>query len=196
MLDQNTDRMWFVIGALVVGAGIILLANKMLPNMFSEVVHAFENPLEAFNSSEDDDLRKITWMKTINDFSKIYDTSGATLTKIPNQTVSGFSNSGTRIQSVGGTKALKGVLDLIFNQDQVQGREYVYTMDVKNNSSEQVTIRNNKGKVSRVGAGETRTIRLVGHGDNVSHLQMQLLTARNDIDLDVTVSNLKLGYYN
>lgn len=46
-----------------------------------------------------------------------------------------------------------------------------------------------------VGAGETKTIHLVGHGDDVSHLQMQLLTARNDIDLDVTVSNLKLGYY-
>lgn len=37
MLDQNTDRMWYVIGALVVGAGIILLANKAMPGVFANV---------------------------------------------------------------------------------------------------------------------------------------------------------------
>lgn len=37
MLDQNTDRMWFVIGALVVGAGIILLANKTMPEIFASI---------------------------------------------------------------------------------------------------------------------------------------------------------------
>ena len=43
MLDQNTDRMWFVIGALVVGAGIILLANKAMPQIFASVTESFEN---------------------------------------------------------------------------------------------------------------------------------------------------------
>lgn len=42
MLDQNTDRMWFVIGALVVGAGIILLANKTMPEVFASVADSFE----------------------------------------------------------------------------------------------------------------------------------------------------------
>lgn len=42
MLDQNTDRMWYVIGALVVGAGIILLANKMMPEVFANVTGTFE----------------------------------------------------------------------------------------------------------------------------------------------------------
>lgn len=37
MLDQNTDRMWYVIGAVIVGAGIILLANKMLPEVFANI---------------------------------------------------------------------------------------------------------------------------------------------------------------
>lgn len=41
MLDQNTDRMWFVIGALVVGAGIILLANQFMPEVFAQVGKAF-----------------------------------------------------------------------------------------------------------------------------------------------------------
>jgi len=41
MLDQNTDRMWFVIGALVVGAGIILLANQFMPEVFAQVGKTF-----------------------------------------------------------------------------------------------------------------------------------------------------------
>lgn len=47
MLDQNTDRMWFVIGALVVGAGIILLANKVMPEIFAKVGRSFENIVES-----------------------------------------------------------------------------------------------------------------------------------------------------
>jgi len=43
MLDQNTDRMWYVIGALVVGAGIILLANKAMPEIFASVADTFED---------------------------------------------------------------------------------------------------------------------------------------------------------
>lgn len=43
MLDQNTDRMWFVIGALVVGAGIILLANNMVPELFAKVTGSMKN---------------------------------------------------------------------------------------------------------------------------------------------------------
>ena len=47
MLDQNTDRMWYVIGALVVGAGIILLANKGLPEVFASVTESFEQPMNS-----------------------------------------------------------------------------------------------------------------------------------------------------
>ena len=47
MLDQNTDRMWFVIGALVVGAGIILLANKTIPEIFGNTVSAMNNIVTA-----------------------------------------------------------------------------------------------------------------------------------------------------
>lgn len=46
MLDQNTDRMWYVIGALVVGAGIILLANKAMPEIFASVAKTFEDKTE------------------------------------------------------------------------------------------------------------------------------------------------------
>lgn len=51
MLDQNTDRMWYVIGALVVGAGIILLANKALPEVFANVTKSFNGVVEEGTSA-------------------------------------------------------------------------------------------------------------------------------------------------
>ena len=42
MLDQNTDRMWFVIGAVIVGAAIIFIANGTLPTLFASVSDNFD----------------------------------------------------------------------------------------------------------------------------------------------------------
>ena len=46
MLDQNTDRMWFVIGAVIVGAGIIALANLLFPKMFEDISTSFKGAIE------------------------------------------------------------------------------------------------------------------------------------------------------
>ena len=43
MLDQNTDTMWFVIGAVIVGAAIIFIANGTLPDIFASVADSFED---------------------------------------------------------------------------------------------------------------------------------------------------------
>ena len=51
MLDQNTDRMWFVIGALVVGAGIILLANKTMPEVFANITKTFKDTTDSATSA-------------------------------------------------------------------------------------------------------------------------------------------------
>ena len=37
MLDQNTDRMWYVIGAVLIGAAIILGMNTFMPSAFASV---------------------------------------------------------------------------------------------------------------------------------------------------------------
>ena len=37
MLDQNTDRMWYVIGAVLIGAAIIFGMNTLMPNAFASV---------------------------------------------------------------------------------------------------------------------------------------------------------------
>lgn len=46
MLDQNTDRMWYVIGALVVGAAIIFIANGTLPDLFASVGNSMQSVVE------------------------------------------------------------------------------------------------------------------------------------------------------
>lgn len=53
MLDQNTDRMWYVIGALVVGAGIILLANKAMPEVFANITKTFKDTTDEVTSEVD-----------------------------------------------------------------------------------------------------------------------------------------------
>jgi len=51
MLDQNTDRMWYVIGAVIVGAGIILIANTLFPGMFDSIQTTFDEMITKFTSS-------------------------------------------------------------------------------------------------------------------------------------------------
>ena len=46
MLDQNTDRMWYVIGAVIVCAAIIFLLNSTMPNLFASVGDTFTNKTE------------------------------------------------------------------------------------------------------------------------------------------------------
>ena len=43
MLDQNTDRMWFVIGAVILGEAFIFIANGTLPTLFASVADSFED---------------------------------------------------------------------------------------------------------------------------------------------------------
>lgn len=46
MLDQNTDRMWYVIGAVLIGAAIIFGMNTLMPGAFASVGGMFENFIE------------------------------------------------------------------------------------------------------------------------------------------------------
>ena len=45
LLDQNTDRMWYVIGAVLIGAAIIFGMNTLMPEAFASVTQNFESLL-------------------------------------------------------------------------------------------------------------------------------------------------------
>jgi len=53
MLDQNTDRMWYVIGAVLVGAAILLLLNGTAPDLFAQVAGTYEEKTEEAADSAD-----------------------------------------------------------------------------------------------------------------------------------------------
>lgn len=41
MLDQNTDRSWWMIGSIIVGAAVIGVAKVAFPEVFDSVVNYF-----------------------------------------------------------------------------------------------------------------------------------------------------------
>jgi len=45
MLDQNTDRNWWMIGAVIIGALIIGLARIAFPEIFELVINFFRNSI-------------------------------------------------------------------------------------------------------------------------------------------------------
>ena len=46
MLDQNTDRMWYVIGAVIVGAALIFLMNGTFPGLFGTIGESFQDRVD------------------------------------------------------------------------------------------------------------------------------------------------------
>lgn len=53
MLDQNTDRIWYVIGAVLIGAAVILIFNGAVPSLFGQVANTYEEKTEeATNGAE------------------------------------------------------------------------------------------------------------------------------------------------
>lgn len=71
MLDQNTDRMWYVIGAVLVGAAIILIANGTLPQMFASVTDSFEGLVDEVSgfSSDTKDISEQEWVNGMYDIT-------------------------------------------------------------------------------------------------------------------------------
>lgn len=45
MLENNSDRMWWVIGTLLVGAALITTAKLVFPEMFDSVMEFFKTSL-------------------------------------------------------------------------------------------------------------------------------------------------------
>lgn len=66
MLDQNTDRMWFVIGAVIVGAAIIFITNGTIPEIFASVTESFQGASNTAIAVMEDIGEPVTIEKTIN----------------------------------------------------------------------------------------------------------------------------------
>lgn len=56
MLDQNTDRLWYVIGAVLIGAAILLLVNGTAPELFASATDTMSNIVDDVTYHIDDKL--------------------------------------------------------------------------------------------------------------------------------------------
>lgn len=194
MLDQNTDRMWFVIGALVVGAGIILLANKALPEIFANVTKSFETVTD--NAIKDAAEENIIWEIRNGSLANIGGYRNATVEKTFNQTVESMNtNKAIRVKITGGELVVKGVAAIVPTWDQVVGRRYVYDITVKNNGDKIVYLSNNLTESQSLNAGETKRLRFVAKATGDTHLQFQLNTKAVNDSIDVYLSDYSFGYY-
>ena len=90
MLDQNTDRMWFVIGAVIVGAAIIFIANGSLPTLFASVADTFEGSSAQATEVIDSMGRNLLDMYPIHEGSYIHNVSGNLAHDHPFHAVSDF----------------------------------------------------------------------------------------------------------
>ena len=194
MLDQNTDRMWFVIGALVVGAGIILLANKALPEIFANVTKSFETVTD--NAIKDAAEENIIWEIRNGSLANIGGYRNAVVEKTFNQTVESMNtNKAIRVKITGGELVVKGVAAIVPTWDQVVGRRYVYDITVKNNGDKIVYLSNNLTESQSLNAGETKRLRFVAKATGDTHLQFQLNTKDVNDSIDVYLSDYSFGYY-
>ena len=65
MLDQNTDRMWYVIGAVLIGAAIIFGMNTLMPELFASVTENFEGVSNQVSSTIEVEMKNQQTKKEI-----------------------------------------------------------------------------------------------------------------------------------
>ena len=85
MLDQNTDRMWYVIGAVIVGAVLIFLMNGTFPTLFANVGTTFEEKVGQ-TTEMTDGIRPIA--------QNLIDVDAMTVKKYVNHQTGGYATAG------------------------------------------------------------------------------------------------------
>ncbi len=71
MLDQNTDRMWYVIGAIVIGAAIIAMGLNIFDNSFESVEDNFATLMRKVNIVDEQVINENNLIQS-SDFEKGY----------------------------------------------------------------------------------------------------------------------------
>ena len=175
MLDQNTDRMWYVIGALVVGAGIILLANKTLPEVFASVTGAFEDTLgyPGDYMPPNPNLRS----GTMNEDFFIPWAESTLVYKGRVSAPDGSPDKAHHIVASGGSSNIKAVRYMLDNKDVGPEKTYTNSIYVKNTGDKPFEIFDNINKRITVKPGETtRYISTIRQYKGDSHIQIQFLS--------------------
>lgn len=197
MLDQNTDRMWYVIGALVVGAGIILLANKALPEVFANISHTFKGTIDKASKEIDVAFSNPNLLTDHADMDKLVGWAGTKVTYTSNISVPEWNtNKAVRVQTTGGTINTKIFRKLV--TDEWMGEEATMSVYIKNISDKPMIFYRNGIAESfiRVNPGEAK--RIVGSGKirtdyNFVQFQYHTLNPEDNLDFILYGQKIELG---
>ena len=204
MLDQNTDRMWYVIGAVLIGAAIIFGMNTLMPEAFASVGTMMGDTLSDIElymdrQSNENGLiseDRLVHIRTYTELDGFYTYKGGDLTITKNHSVPEWgTNRAVNVTITGGTDITKIWYPLVLVKDQVVGRRYVYTVPVKNVGSDTISITSNKSPHIIIKPGETLYYQPVMTGGTKANIQIQFEVV-DDLDdvVDVMLGELVLSY--
>ena len=197
MLDQNTDRMWYVIGALVVGAGIILLANKAMPEAFANITNTFKDTTDDAISEVGEAFPNPNLVIDHANMDKLEGWKGSKVTYTSNISVPEWNtNKAVRVQTTGGTINTKIFRKLV--TDEWMGKEATMSVYIKNLSDKpMIYYRNGIGDAYvRVNPDEAK--RIVGSGKirtdyNFVQFQYHTLSPTDNLDFLLYGQKIELG---
>ena len=201
MLDQNTDRMWFVIGAVIVGAAIIFIANGTLPTLFASVSDSFEDGVE----------KGVDVVKVMEPFGheavnpnilhdstniglfRYHEGSAGTLTNNIAVPEWGASDA-TRVQVHGGIASTKFYRNLRLNHEYDEGDELTISVYLKNEGDSILGFRSNRGQVVKIIPGDSGRYHLPVKVRNkgTAHLQINFYSDDVTDSLDFIMWRPKL----
>jgi len=204
MLDQNTDRMWYVIGAVLIGAAILLLLNGTAPDLFAQVAGTYEEKTEEATASADeigDNLQvkyaefgdEISTIRTWDPVENFHAYKGSDVqTSLVDSAPEMTGEKATRVVGTGGSMALKSHTTLYKNSQQEYDYNYVYDVEIKNLNDESLFVSNNKGVMKEIAPHTYETVRMAGRKSG-AHLQLQLLADTADGTVDAMIGQLTFG---
>lgn len=186
MLDQNTDRMWYVIGALVVGAGIILLANKTMPDAFASISHTFKGTTDKASKEIDVAFSNPNLLTDHANMDKLEGWKGSKVTYTSNISVPEWNTTkAVRVQTTGGTTNTK-VFRKFITEEWI-GKQATMSVYIKNLSDKPMIFYRNGVAKSFITVKPGEAKRIVGSGEirtEYNFVQYQYETVNPEENLD------------
>ena len=197
MLDQNTDRMWYVIGALVVGAGIIILVNKTMPEVFANITKTYKGTTDSATKEIEEAFANPNLLKDHANMDKLEGWGGSKVTYTSNISVPEWNTSkAVRVQTTGGTSNTKVFRKFI--TDEWMGKKATMSVYIKNLSDKPMTFYRNGVANSFVNVNPGEAKRIVGSGEirteyNFVQYQYESVNPEDNLDFLLYGQKLELG---
>jgi len=184
--------MWYVIGAVLLGAAILLLLNGTAPQLFASVSDGFNHVSNEVGDAvqmieKDEDLLFDSNDKQFTNFNTY---RGSSFELEQNVSVNEWgTNSATRVTGTGGSSRTFFYEPIERNPD--EHTVYDLSVYVKNEGNKPMFVTNNINSEVSLEPGETRFIEFSDVGGRIAHFQLAFRTENIGDDAKIVVYNAK-----